>query len=165
MDAVVSKAGYGTLTECIANSVPLIYLPRYGFVEHEALVLGMNALGRRGGDFGSGFLCGRLGRCLASALSARPDPNVYPTNGAEVIAQKLEEYLPMSQPKIIMYTRPGCPDVARAAYYLRQRGLTWDEMDIEARRRREAASHRLDRARSDADALDRRHHAGRAGRR
>ena len=38
----------------------------------------------------------------------------------------------MSQPKIVMYTRPGCPDVARAAYYLKQRGLTWDAVDIEA---------------------------------
>ncbi len=36
----------------------------------------------------------------------------------------------MSQPKITMYTRPGCPDVARAAYFLRQRGVTWDEIDI-----------------------------------
>ena len=38
----------------------------------------------------------------------------------------------MSQPKIVMYTRPGCPDVGRAAYYLKQRGLTWDAIDIEA---------------------------------
>jgi glutaredoxin len=37
----------------------------------------------------------------------------------------------MSQPKITMYTRPGCPDVARAAYFLRQHGLEWDEIDIE----------------------------------
>ncbi|MDQ2799453.1 MAG: glutaredoxin family protein [Armatimonadota bacterium] len=36
----------------------------------------------------------------------------------------------MSQPKITMYTQPGCPDVARASYALRQRGLTWDEIDI-----------------------------------
>ncbi len=36
----------------------------------------------------------------------------------------------MSQPKITMYTRPGCPDVGRAAYFLRQRGMTWDEIDI-----------------------------------
>lgn len=38
----------------------------------------------------------------------------------------------MNQPKIVMYTRPGCPDVARASHYLRERGLTWDEIDIEA---------------------------------
>ena len=37
---------------------------------------------------------------------------------------------PVSQPKITMYTRPDCPDVARASYFLRQRGLTWDEKDI-----------------------------------
>jgi len=38
----------------------------------------------------------------------------------------------VNQPKITMYTRPGCPDVGRAAYYLRERGLTWDEIDIDA---------------------------------
>lgn len=37
----------------------------------------------------------------------------------------------MSQPKIVMYARPGCPDVARASHHLRERGLTWDEIDIE----------------------------------
>lgn len=37
----------------------------------------------------------------------------------------------MSQPKIVMYTRPGCTDVARASYYLRQQGVSWDEVDIE----------------------------------
>lgn len=45
----------------------------------------------------------------------------------------------MSQPKITMYTRPGCPDVARASSFLRQRGMTWDEIDItkdEAARKR-----------------------------
>ena len=30
VDAVISKPGYGTVTECIANSVPFIYVPRVG---------------------------------------------------------------------------------------------------------------------------------------
>ena len=38
----------------------------------------------------------------------------------------------MNQPKIVMYSRPGCPDVARASAYLRQRGLSWDEINIDA---------------------------------
>lgn len=38
----------------------------------------------------------------------------------------------MNQPKIVMYTRPGCTDAARASYYLRERGLTWDEVNIDA---------------------------------
>ena len=36
------------------------------------------------------------------------------------------------QPKIVMYSRPGCSDVARASYHLRQRGLSWDEINIDA---------------------------------
>ena len=38
----------------------------------------------------------------------------------------------MNQPKIVMYSRPGCPDVARASAYLRQHGLSWDEINIDA---------------------------------
>jgi len=38
----------------------------------------------------------------------------------------------MNQPKITMYARPGCPDVARASVHLRERGLTWDEINIDA---------------------------------
>ncbi len=37
----------------------------------------------------------------------------------------------MNPTKLTMYTRPGCPDVARASYFLRQRGITWDEINIE----------------------------------
>lgn len=38
----------------------------------------------------------------------------------------------LSQPKIVMYTRPDCTDAARAAAVMRERGLTWDEVDIDA---------------------------------
>lgn len=92
VDAVVSKAGYGTLTECIANSVPLIYLPRYGFREHEALVVGMNVWGGGIEISETAFLAGEWGGVLQSALAARPDPGVFPINGADVIANKLVEF-------------------------------------------------------------------------
>ena len=92
VDAVVSKAGYGTLTECIANSVPLIYLPRHGFAEHEALVLGMTQWGGGVEISEPDFFAGNWGDALSAAQSAAPDPAVFPTNGAEVIAQQLMEY-------------------------------------------------------------------------
>ncbi len=92
VDAVISKAGYGTLTECIANSVPLIYLPRTGFVEHEALVLGMTKWGGGVEIAEVDFFAGEWGSALRAVLTACPDPNVYATNGAEVIARKLMEY-------------------------------------------------------------------------
>ena len=37
----------------------------------------------------------------------------------------------MNLPKITMYVRPGCSDVALARAVLRQRGVAWDEADIE----------------------------------
>ena len=92
VDCVVSKAGYGTLTECIANSVPLIYLPRHGFVEHESLVLGMN-------DWGGGvelseraFYAGDWGDALTQAQSATLNPEAFQTNGADIIARILTDY-------------------------------------------------------------------------
>ena len=136
VDAVISKAGYGTLTECIANSVSLIYLPRAGFAEHEALVLGMKGWGGGVEISEVDFFAGNWGVALSAALAARPDPDVYPHKRGGSDCGKIGKVLPVNQveiaqPKIVMYTRPGCPDVARASYYLRQRGVTWDDVDIE----------------------------------
>ncbi len=93
VDAVISKAGYGTVTECIANSVPLIYLPRHGFAEHNALVLGMRQWGGGIELSEAAFHAGDWGDALNAAQNARPDPAVFAANGAEVIAQKLMEYV------------------------------------------------------------------------
>ena len=92
VDAVVSKAGYGTVTECIANAVPLIYLPRYNFAEHEALVLGMKQWGGGIEISESAFHAGDWQDELHSALDSQPNPNAFAVNGAEIIAQKLQEF-------------------------------------------------------------------------
>lgn len=94
VDAVVSKAGYGTVTECIANSVPLVYLPRHGFAEHDALVSGMNKWGGGIAISEAAFHAGEWADALQSALHAAPDPNAFATNGAKVIAEKLMEMHP-----------------------------------------------------------------------
>ena len=91
VDAVVSKAGYGTVTECIANSVALVYLPRHSFAEHDALVSGMNHWGGGSEISEAAFHAGDWAGALRSALYAVPDPDAFATNGAEVIAQKLTE--------------------------------------------------------------------------
>ncbi len=92
VNAVVSKAGYGTVTECIANSVPLIYLPRHGFAEHEALVLGMKKWGGGVEITEQAFHAGDWQGALEAALTVSLNPNAFAVNGAEVIARKLEEY-------------------------------------------------------------------------
>lgn len=93
-DAVLAKTGYGTVTECIANGVPMIYPPRKGFIEHEALAAG---LAQWGGGVPIGeedFMAGRWGPSLDAALAARPDPAVFTTDGADVIARRLRELCP-----------------------------------------------------------------------
>jgi hypothetical protein len=91
VNAVVSKAGYGTVTECIANSVPLIYLPRFGFAEHDALVLGMNEWGGGIEISEQAFHAGDWRNALDTVLNVKPNSNAFAVNGAEVIAQKLGE--------------------------------------------------------------------------
>ncbi len=91
VEAVVSKAGYGTVTECIANSVPLVYLPRHGFAEHDALVSGMSHWGGGVEISEAAFRAGEWGHALQSALHAAPNASAFSTNGAEVIADKLRE--------------------------------------------------------------------------
>ncbi len=92
VNAVVSKAGYGTVTECIANSVPLVYLPRTGFAEHDALVLGMNEWGGGVEISEAAFHAGDWQDALDRTLGAHPNPTAFATHGAEVIAHELKEY-------------------------------------------------------------------------
>ncbi|MDQ2687733.1 MAG: hypothetical protein M3Y28_07695 [Armatimonadota bacterium] len=92
LDAVLAKTGYGTVTECIANSVPMIYPPRKGFIEHEALAAGLTRWGGGVPITEADFLAGRWAASLGAALRARPDPNAFATDGADVIARKLMEF-------------------------------------------------------------------------
>ena len=43
-DVVLSKPGYGIVSECMANERALLHLPRFGFAETELLTEGMDAV-------------------------------------------------------------------------------------------------------------------------
>jgi hypothetical protein len=45
VDLVVSKLGYATVTSCMLNAIPLMYLPRAQFAEYPALERGVTAWG------------------------------------------------------------------------------------------------------------------------
>ena len=92
MDCVISKTGYGTVTECIANGVPLIYVPRHDFAEHAALVAGMQPWGGGIQIETDDFLAGRWQTSLDAALSASLNQELYPATGASVVAAKLMRY-------------------------------------------------------------------------
>ena len=91
VDTVISKAGYGTVTDCIANSVPLIYLPREGFAEHMALVAGMQPWGGGIEITAEDFFQGHWHTALGKALTVTLSPDTYKTNGAVVAAEYLAQ--------------------------------------------------------------------------
>ena len=88
-DVVVSKIGYGIVSECIASHVPLLYTRRGRFVEQEVFERELpevlrcrhiDAQDLREGDWSE----------AVAALLAQPAPTqVMPTNGAEVVADRI----------------------------------------------------------------------------
>ena len=88
-DVVVSKLGYGIVSECIASRVPLLYTFRGRFVEQDVFVQEMpevlrcrhiDAKDLRNGDWTEAI----------SALLTQPEPpRIMPTNGAEVVADRI----------------------------------------------------------------------------
>lgn len=97
VDAVISKPGYGTVTECIASSVPLIYVPRHGFIEQDALIAGITLWGGGVPISEADFLAGDWEASLNAALVVRPNPAVFPTDGAEKIAERLVNFAQRSK--------------------------------------------------------------------
>jgi L-arabinokinase len=90
-DVVVSKPGYGIVSECAVNGTALLYTSRGHFIEYDVLVAGMPRLVR------SRFIAPddlRAGRWTASihALLAQPAPAERPqAHGATVAAEHILE--------------------------------------------------------------------------
>jgi L-arabinokinase len=93
VDVVVSKPGYGTISECLANNVPFVYIPREGFAEYAALHEGLNRWGGGIQISSTDFARGDWRPALDAALASRPDPTAYATDGARVAAEILMDYM------------------------------------------------------------------------
>jgi L-arabinokinase len=90
-DAVITKPGYGIVSECIANETAVLYTSRGPFPEEPLLVDGLRRYCRVR-EIGNGRLRkGKWGEDLG-ALLAQPLPAERPaTNGDEVAADRLVE--------------------------------------------------------------------------
>jgi L-arabinokinase len=92
-DVVVTKPGYGIVSECIAHDTALLYTSRGRFAEYDVLVDAMPRWLRCGFIDQATLLAGDW-RPSLDALLARPDPEATPAlDGAEVAASWLEEFL------------------------------------------------------------------------
>jgi hypothetical protein len=88
-NAIVAKAGYGTVCEAMARGTPMIYPPRSGFAEYRSLDRSLRAWGGGVPISSREFFTFKLDRALARALEIRPGPALYPTDGAKKIANHL----------------------------------------------------------------------------
>jgi hypothetical protein len=93
VDVVVTKPGYGIISECLANDTALLYTSRGRFREYEALVAAMPRFLRAGFIEMDALLAGRWQESLR-ALIDLPDPLQRPaTNGAAVAAGWIDRRL------------------------------------------------------------------------
>lgn len=89
MDAVVTKPGFGIVSECIANDRPIIYTDREDFREYEVLVEGIEKYCRYTYLPSSDLYAGRLEAALDRLESAPPPRDKIAFGGAEIAAQHI----------------------------------------------------------------------------
>ena len=88
-DAIVAKAGYGTVSESMASRTPLVYPPRVGFAEHRSLDRCLRLWGGGLPASSRAFAELRLESLLKKAFSLSPGPPPFPADGAARVAERL----------------------------------------------------------------------------
>lgn len=92
-DVVVSKPGYGIISECIANDTALLYTSRGKFVEYDVMIREMPRVLRCTHIDQESLLAGRWRDSLDMLLASAAAPEHPATDGAEVAARWLERRL------------------------------------------------------------------------
>ena len=88
-DAIVAKAGYGTVCEAMVSGTPMIYPPRTGFAEHRALDRALRSWGGGISLSARAFSELRLEAPLERAFRMKPGPPPFPADGAARGAERL----------------------------------------------------------------------------
>ena len=88
-DVVVTKPGYGIISEAIANDTALLYTSRGHFVEYDVLVKEMPRYLRAKFIEQEHLLTGDWSAALKRLLSQAAPPERPALNGAEVAAQEI----------------------------------------------------------------------------
>ena len=93
VDVVISKPGYGIIAECAANDTALVYTDRGDFAEYAVLVEGMPQLVRCAYIEQHDLFAGRWAPVVRQVLDQPPVAERPATDGAQVVARGLAEYL------------------------------------------------------------------------
>ncbi len=92
-DIVISKLGYGIVSECIANQAPLLFTERFDFQEYEVLKKGILEQGLGQYVPLMDFLAGNWESYIQKILDRPPRGEIMQSNGAAVAVKKIREYL------------------------------------------------------------------------
>ena len=93
VDVVVTKPGYGIISECLANNTALLYTSRGDFREYDVLVDAMPAFLRCAFIEHNDLFAGQWTPYLDSLLAQPPPPTQPATNGADAAADILMDLL------------------------------------------------------------------------
>jgi L-arabinokinase len=89
MDLVVTKPGFGIVSDCIANDKPIIYADREHFREYDILVENIRKYCRYAFIPSRDLYAGRLEQALKEAAAAPPPPDTMAQGGAEIAAEAI----------------------------------------------------------------------------
>jgi L-arabinokinase len=93
VDTVVSKPGFGILSDCIVNRKPLVYAERTNFWEYPILEAAIRRYLKHVHIPADDLYRGDLAKSLR-AVEIAPEPEEsLPTGGAEIAAQRIYEFL------------------------------------------------------------------------
>jgi hypothetical protein len=94
VDAVLTKPGYGIISECIVSETPMLYTSRGTFREYDLLVREMPRFLRTRFISQPDLFAGRLLAGLTSLVAQPEPPERMATNGADAAAEILTSWLP-----------------------------------------------------------------------
>ena len=96
-DVIVTKPGYGIISECIVANRPILYTSRGHFREYDVLVREMPRYLRCAYIDQASLLGGRWRRRIEELLAQPSPPETLPTNGADVAAAEISAFLDASR--------------------------------------------------------------------
>ncbi len=96
VDIVVTKPGFGIVSECIASNKPIVYADRENFLEYPVLVEGIERYCRNAFISATELYSGNLAPALAAIETAPSPAETMPNGGAEIAAEGILFHLPMA---------------------------------------------------------------------
>lgn len=91
-DVVISKPGYGIISECLINKTPLLYASRINFLEYDILVENLQIIKSGMLIPRNEFLRGNWGEYMHTIEREKNTWPDWPTNGAEITAEKILKF-------------------------------------------------------------------------